>query len=401
IIHVQALSHVGTRALAGYSLALVVVNLTGYPFMYGLGGALESLCSQAYTGARGRRHIGVYVQHAIWLFLAADIAVALLWLCPGVVFRLLATTDPDVLAYARTLLAFECVFFPAIVVQTCLKRFLLAQGLMHPTLLFEAAGLAAMFASLRLLVWNPATAVGFVGVPISAVISYTTVLLANALYIACSPCRSEWGKFAAAGFAQNARQIIRLGVPCGISGIASYGFADLATIAVTVLGAEALAVQAVLNSSKSAFSRIGSYLGMAVSNRVGNLLGARDSAGAALAANVSTTTTAVAAGLLSVLMVVFQGAFAAFIAKDRQLQSELRPLLPLLAVVVVFDMLSNVLTGVLRGQGRQGVAALVRVVSLYALAVPLAYVLCFPLHLGLRGLWIGLAVGFVVIAAAE
>ncbi|KAJ1731944.1 hypothetical protein LPJ61_002283 [Coemansia biformis] len=298
IIQVQALSHFGTKPLAGYALALLIVNLTGYPFMYGLGGALESLCSQAFTGAHGRRYIGVYVQHSIWLFLVANVAIVLLWLHPGGIFRLLAKTDPEVLRYARTLLAFECV-------------------------------------------------------------------------------------------------------PCGISGIASYGFADLATVAVAMLGADALALQAVLNLSKSAVSRTGSYLGMAVSNRVGNLLGARNPAGAALAAKVSITVTAAIAGLLAILMAIFQHEFALFIAKDRSLESGLLPLLPLLAVVIVFDMLSNVLTGVLRGQGRQGVAALIRVISLYVLAIPLAYVLCFSLHMGLRGLWIGLAAGFATITAAE
>ncbi|KAJ2777802.1 hypothetical protein H4R18_004954 [Coemansia javaensis] len=402
ILQVQALAHVGSRALAGYSLALVVVNLTGYPFMYGLGGALESLCSQAFTGARGRKHIGVYVQHAIWLFLAANVLVTLLWLFPGPLLRVLAPPGRrDVAQCARVLLAFECTFFPAVVVQTCLKRFLLAQGLMRPTVLFELAGLAAMFLSLRLLVWTPATAVGFAGAPASAAVAYAAVLLANAVYIACSPCRAEWGPFTMAGFAQNARHIVRLGVPCGISGVASYGFSDLATVGVAMLGPEALAVQAVLNSSKSAFSRTGSYLGMVVSNRVGNLLGARDPAGAALVAWISVAMTAAASALVAALMFALRRQFASFIAGGRALEAGLLPLLPLLVVVVVFDMLSNVLTGVLRGQGRQGVAAAIRIAALYVLGVPLAYALCFPLGLGLRGLWIGLAAGFVAIAVAE
>ncbi|KAJ2839422.1 ethionine resistance protein [Coemansia sp. 'formosensis'] len=211
VIELRALGHIGSRPLAGRSLALLVVNLTGYPFMYGLGGALESLCSQAFTGAHGSKRIGVYVQHAIWIFLAANILVAILWLHPEVVFQMLAKPDDSVLHYARTYLIFECVYFPCIVVQTCLKRFLLAQGLMRPTVVFEAAGLGAMYASLWMFVWNPATSLGFVGVPLASTIAYGAVLLATVLYIALTPCRSEWGPFTSAGFRDNARHIINLG----------------------------------------------------------------------------------------------------------------------------------------------------------------------------------------------
>ncbi|KAJ2456658.1 ethionine resistance protein [Coemansia sp. RSA 2337] len=366
VIELRALGHIGSRPLAGRSLALLVVNLTGYPFMYGLGGALESLCSQAFTGAQGNKRIGVYIQHAIWIFLAANVLVAILWLHPEVVFQMLAKPDDTVLHYARTYLIFECVYFPCIVVQTCLKRFLLAQGLMRPTVVFEAAGLCAMYASLWLFVWNPATSLGFVGVPLASAIAYGAVLLATV-----------------------------------VSGVASYGFADLATIAVSALGAESLATQAVLNSSKSALSRVGSYLGMVASNRVGNLLGAQRPQQAFLSAKVCIVMMLAVSSVLAMLMLVCQRALAAFITNDEMLVLRLVPLIPLLVIVVVFDVVSNVLTGVLRGQGRQGVAAIVRVVSLYLFAVPLAYTLCFWLDLGLYGLWVGLAAGFVTISAAE
>ncbi|KAJ2682344.1 ethionine resistance protein [Coemansia spiralis] len=367
VIELRALGHIGSRPLAGRSLALLVVNLTGYPFMYGLGGALESLCSQAFTGAQGSKRIGVYVQHAIWIFLAANILVAILWLHPDVVFQMLTKPDDSVLHYARTYLIFECVYFPCIVVQTCLKGFLLAQGLMRPTIIFEATGLCAMCASLWLFVWNPETSLGFVGVPLASTIAYVAVLL----------------------------------VTMFVSGVASYGFADLATIAVSALGAESLATQAVLNSSKSALSRVGSYLGMVVSNRVGNLLGAQQPQQAFLSAKVCVLMMLAASSLIAVVMLVCQHALAAFITNDDMLVSRLLPLVPLLVIVVVFDVVSNVLTGVLRGQGRQGAAAVVRVISLYLFAVPLAYVLCFWLDLGLYGLWVGLAAGFVAISAAE
>ncbi|KAJ1965844.1 hypothetical protein GGI12_000473 [Dipsacomyces acuminosporus] len=402
ILEVQALGHLGKKELAGRSIALLVVNLTGYLTMYAFGGALESLCSQAYTAARGQKKIGVYIQHSLVLFLVANIPIMALWLNPDMVFRLLSKTDPDVLRFARIYLQYECLYFPCIVIQSCLKRFLLAQGLMRPTILFEFAGLLTMYMALQVLVWTPQTSLGFAGVPLAATISYLAVLGTNVLYIILSPCRSEWGPlFTTADFYRNSRLIITLGIPCAISGIASYGFADLATVAVTTLGTESLAVQAVLNSTKSALTRTGAYLGMVISNRVGNLLGAQMADNAFLSAKVSTLMTLAFTSVIAFGILAFQDKVAAFITNDETVIAGLLPVIPLLVVVMIFDMLSNVLTGVLRGQGRQGIAATIRVVSLYGIAVPLAYFLCFPLRLGLYGLWMGLCAGFIAISAAE
>ncbi|KAI9502502.1 ethionine resistance protein [Coemansia spiralis] len=401
ILELRALGHVGYKPLAGRSLALLIVNVTGYPIMYGLGGALESLCSQAFTNPQRNKRVGVYVQHSLWVFLIVNIFITVLWLNPGVVFRMLAKTDSEVIEYAKTYLVFECIYFPCVIVQTCLKRFILAQGLMRPTIWFELSGLIAMFVSLQLLVPSSGAGLGFIGVPLSATIAYIAVLVANILYICYWPCRAEWGAFTMAGFKRTTHLIISLGVPCGVSGIASYGFADLATIAVAALGPESLAIQAVLNSSKSAISRTGSYLGMVISNRVGNLIGARKPIRAFLSAKVSITVTCFACSLLALAMLLFQKTIAAFITKDELLISGLLPLLPLLVLVVVLDMISNVLTGVLRGQGRQGVAAIIRVISLYVIALPLAYALAFYLDLGLYGMWAGLSFGFVLITMAE
>ncbi|KAJ1957108.1 hypothetical protein EC988_001004 [Linderina pennispora] len=402
VLELRAIGHIGPKELAGRSLALLVVNLTGYPFMYGLGGALESLCSQAFTGARDvHKKTGVYVQHSLWVFLASYGFLLLLWLNPDVVFRLLAKTDPEVVANAKIYLWFECLYFPCIVVQTCLKRFLLAQGLMRPTVYFEAAGLAAMYVSLHVFVWNPSTSLGYPGVPLASTMAYATILVVNVLYICFSDSKQHWGDWTRANWADNVRLITQLGVPCAVSGVASYGFADLATIAVTMLGTEALAIQAVLNSAKSALTRTGSYVGMVISNRVGNLLGAQNPLGADLSSRVCLSMVLAMTMPFVLAMLLFRRAIAEFFTTDEAVISGLIPTIPLLAVVVLFDMLSNVLTGVLRGQGRQGAAAVIRVIALYLVAVPLAYTLCFPLHIGLYGLWVSLAAGFVTAALAE
>jgi MATE family multidrug resistance protein len=52
-----------------------------------------------------------------------------------------------------------------------------------------------------------------------------------------------------------------------------------------------------------------------------------------------------------------------------------------------------VLQAALRGCGRQKTTAVVSILTWYAVALPLSFVLCFYGGLGVRGVWIGLMVG--------
>ena len=75
-------------------------------------------------------------------------------------------------------------------------------------------------------------------------------------------------------------------------------------------------------------------------------------------------------------------------------------IMPLAAAFQLSDGTQVVAGGVLRGMGRPHAAAVVNLVGYYAFALPLSYVLAFPFELGLRGIWIGLTLGLVVVSAA-
>jgi MATE family multidrug resistance protein len=74
-------------------------------------------------------------------------------------------------------------------------------------------------------------------------------------------------------------------------------------------------------------------------------------------------------------------------------------LLPIAAAFQLFDAVQIIASGVLRGMGRPDRGALVSVLGYYVLALPLGYVLGLVFHVGLAGIWIGLAAGLMTIAA--
>ena len=51
------------------------------------------------------------------------------------------------------------------------------------------------------------------------------------------------------------------------------------------------------------------------------------------------------------------------------------------------------ISGVLRGSGRQYIGAIVNFIAYYIIGIPLAVLLGFKTSLSIRGIWIGMAIG--------
>jgi MATE family multidrug resistance protein len=71
-------------------------------------------------------------------------------------------------------------------------------------------------------------------------------------------------------------------------------------------------------------------------------------------------------------------------------------LLLIAAVFQLFDGLQAVATGVLRGLGDTRTPMMVNLVGHWLLGLPVGYLLCFTVGMGVAGLWIGLSTGLIV-----
>ncbi|MFZ0395490.1 MAG: MATE family efflux transporter, partial [Terracidiphilus sp.] len=75
-------------------------------------------------------------------------------------------------------------------------------------------------------------------------------------------------------------------------------------------------------------------------------------------------------------------------------------LLWIAAAFQIFDGIQTVSTGALRGLGETRAPMVANFVGYWILGLPLGFVLCFAMHWGIYGLWIGLTLALIVIAAA-
>jgi len=193
-------------------------------------------------------------------------------------------------------------------------------------------------------------------------------------------------------------QLIRIGAPAAGQIVLEVGAWNLATLSAGWLTPVALAThQIALNyASMSYMVPLGVSAAAAVS--VGHAIGAGDAARARragwLALGIGVSFMLFAALIFFVAPVPLIEIYT----RDPRVLAVGPSLLWLAAAFQIFDGIQTVSTGALRGLGETRVPMFANLVGYWILGLPLGLTLCFALHWGIYGLWIGLTLALIVIA---
>lgn len=175
----------------------------------------------------------------------------------------------------------------------------------------------------------------------------------------------------------------------------------MAALAASYLGTVDLAAQSILLTSASATYTIPYGISVAASNRVGNAMG-EALAQKARKASMMALIFAVAFSLINSLFFLTTRSFYGYLfTSDEDVVARVAHILPLCALFQIADGLCGVSGGVIRGLGRQKVAAWINLIAYYVVALPLGYPMTFHSGWGLMGIWIALSIALFVGAFGE
>ncbi|TVU30676.1 hypothetical protein EJB05_22309, partial [Eragrostis curvula] len=368
VVSVMFVGHLGELPLAGASLAASLANVTGFSFLAGMAGALDTLCGQAF-GARQYGLLGVYKHRAMLVLAAACVPIAVVWACAEQILLLIGQ-DRDVAAeagaYARWLIPSLAAFVPL----TCHTRFLQTQSIVVPVM--ASSGVTAVTHVFVCYALVYTAGMGSKGAALSSAISYTTNLVILALYVRLSrACERTWTGFSADAFS-GLREFAKLAVPSAMMVCLEWWSFELLVLLSGILPNPKLetSVLSICINTATLLYMVPLGLGISISTRVSNELGAGQPQAVRLAVRVVLCMTLSEGIVLAITMILLRNIWGYAYSSEPEVVQYIARMLPILAVSFFVDGLNGCLSGILTGCGKQRTGARVNLSAFYLVGIP-------------------------------
>lgn len=195
--------------------------------------------------------------------------------------------------------------------------------------------------------------------------------------------------------------MLRLAVPGVIMVASEWGAFEITSLAASYIGVSALAAQSILNTTASILFQAPFAVSVAVSTRVGNLIGGKLGRVAKISCDVGLFMACGIAIFSAVGLYLLRTHWGYLFTDDVEVVHLVSDLMALLSFFEIFDCLGAIAGGILRGMGRQSVGAFVNVPCYYIIGLPIGIALTFKAGLGLYGIWIGMLIALILVAGVE
>ncbi|HEX9944595.1 MAG TPA: MATE family efflux transporter [Thermoanaerobaculia bacterium] len=398
VVDTMMLGHLSADALAAGALGHIV-TISALIMGYGLLTALDPLVSQAH-GARDTEAIGGHLQRGLVLAAALTVPFVLGLLDIEPLLRVLgqpAGVSRDAAAYTRGILWGVLPYLLFIAVRQTLQ----AMSVVRP------AAVAIVLGNLVNVACNWALIFGHLGAPALGVkgsaLSTSTARWVMFLYLLAASRRTlapYWRGFTAeAAVFRKYLLMLRIGLPIAFHNTVELLIFAVAALLIGRMGvAELAGHQIALNLASLSFM-VPLGVSGAAATRVGNAIGRGDMPGARRAAAACLFLGAAVMLFFAVLFATLPGPLARLYTRDGAVIAVVLALLPIAAAFQVFDGIQVVSAGVLRGSADTNFPAAVALLAYWLLALPVGWLLAFRAGLGVRGLWWGITVGILAVAA--
>ncbi len=401
VVDMLMVGQLGVHELDAVALGNIWVFGT-FVFGMGLVFGLDPIITQAHGAGDGKR-VGLALQQGILIAAVASLPQALAWQGTGTVMVLFGQ-DPELAEAAHRYVTTQTVSIPAFLMFIALRQYLQGRGIVMPSLI------VIIIANGFNVIANWALIFGHLGFPAlglegAAMATAATRLFQLGVLVALVRfARLHEGAWLSWSWRSlhwaDILQIVKYGVPVSLQyGLEMWAF-QFSTLMAGWLGEAELAAHSIaLNMAALAFMLpLGISLGAAT--RVGNLLGAGKPSAAQQSAFIALGLGGAVMVVSALVFVTLRSVLPGLYTDDAHVIALAATILPIVAAFQLFDGVQVVGGAILRGMGNTVPAAVFNLVGYYILGLPLAAWLVFANDWGVAGLWVGLAIGLAVVAAA-
>ncbi|MFM5894146.1 MAG: MATE family efflux transporter [Novosphingobium sp.] len=405
-VDVIFVARLGEQALAASSLATTIFGLMMWSFS-GLTGA----CSPLIAAELGRRRHAVRevrrsVRMALWLAGVCSV-IGMAISANGEAILRLTGQDPVIAQRAGLFLLVLLWAMPAALVSNVLRSFVSALGRPVIATLITVLSIAVNSAGNYAFVFGHwgAPALGLTGSAWSSVVTSWIAVGAYALLIRSDRrlrryrvfgrwWRTEWARMA---------DLLRIGLPIALIILAEGGLFSSAAFLMGLIGEAQLAGHTVALQVAALAFQIPFGIGQAVTIRVGYHFGAGDNAAIARAGRAALVMALGYMALPAALMILTPRLVLRLYvdpdaAKNAVMVGYAIQFLAVAAAFQLFDGMQAVLAGALRGLQDTRMPMLLALTGYWLIGFTTSAVLGFATPLAGLGVWLGLAMGLVVVS---
>ncbi|CAN1797694.1 Protein DETOXIFICATION 14 [Linum perenne] len=360
--------HLDQLSLSAASIGAAFSLVTGFTVLAGMAGGLETLCGQAY-GAEQYHKLGTYMYCAITSMTLVCIPISILWIFTD---KLLILAGQDhlisVLARKYSICLVPGLFGSAML--QAMTRYFQTQSLILPMLFASLATMCLHVPLCWFLVFK--TGLRYLGAALAVSLSTWANVILLVIYMTCS---SKCAKT-----------------------LSKSKFRDLYDLLILLAG---LLPNPKLESSVISICFSITYLhyyipygfGATISTRVSNELGAGKPKAAKMAVEAVMILAVMELAVVILPLFLCRHILGYVFSNDKEIVEYVADMAPFMCLSATMDTLQSVLSGVVRGSGKQNLGAFVNLGAYYVVGTPLAAILAFVAHLRGKGLLIGLATG--------
>ncbi|CAL8362463.1 unnamed protein product [Merluccius merluccius] len=382
----------GTQVMAGYGLAYSAINISTMATGFGLARACDTLVAQTF-GSRNLHRVGVVLQRSILILLLFCLP------CWGLLVNtqaiLLAVgQDPEVARIVQVYVTAFLPAVPAVFLHQLHVSYLQNQGIIMPQVhMAVLANLANVLTNYVLVNWME---LGLSGS--AAANSLSQIYLCAFMFIYTWRKKlhvSTWNGWSADSL-QEWGSYMRLAIPSTMATCFEWWVYESGGFLAGLLGENELAAQHALMMVALINYMILQGIQAAACVRVGNALGAGDTAGAILSSKVSLALAGGTAVVGCLVLASSKSVIGRMFTSDEKVVALVSQMMSVFCVHPLFDSLVCVSGGIVLGSGRQKIAAVANLIGYYCIGLPLAVTLMFVAELRGLGFWIGLLIATCV-----
>ncbi|CAJ2637138.1 unnamed protein product [Trifolium pratense] len=396
LISVMFVGHLGELPLSGASIATSFASVTGFNLLGGMASALDTLCGQSY-GAKQYRMLGIHMQRAMFILMIVAIPLAIIWANTRSILIFLGQ-DPEISTEAGNYATLMVPSLFAYGLLQCLNRFLQTQNIVFPMMFSSAVTTLLHLPLCWIMVYK--SGLESRGAAIANSISYWVNVTILSLYVMFSPsCKKTWNGFSDEALALNNIPIfLKLAIPSAVMVCLEMWSFELMVLLSGLLPNPKLetSVLSICLTTAGTVWMIPFGLSGAISIRVSNELGAGHPRAARLAVYVVVVIALIESILVGAAMILLRNICGYAYSNEEEVVKYVATMLPILAASNLLDGMQCVLSGTARGVGWQKIGAYINLGSYYIVGIPSGVVLAFVLHIGGKGLWLGIICALVV-----